>query len=122
MTVTEICLILIALCQLAIAICFIVLFLRFLPLSRSIGALTEDGQSLVHRLHGVTGELEAVVQDVRRVEERATGMVRGVIDRVEPPLHQLTAVIAGVSAGISALARLLPGAARPETPRPGPNE
>ena len=119
MTVTEICLVVIALCMLAITGGLVVLLMRLLPLARSVDALTQEGQSLVRRLHGVTGEIEAVVQDVRRVEERAMGVVRGVIDRIEPPLHQLAAVLTGVSAGIAALARLLPaGKSEPDRQEP----
>jgi uncharacterized protein YoxC len=118
MTVTEVCLIVIALSTFALAVVVATLVARMLPVARSLDALAGEGRALVQRLQGVTGEVEAMVRDARRTEERAAGFVRGVIDRIEPPLHQLASVIAGVGAAVSMLARLLPIGGRGEITRP----
>jgi hypothetical protein len=118
MTLTQVFLLVITLCVVTLTIGVMMLILRLLPLVRGLGSLTEEGRALGRRLHDVTGELETMVRDVRRVEERAAGVVRGVIDRVEPPLQQLTAVLAGVASAISAISRLLPGTGRSEIARP----
>jgi len=119
MTLTQVFLLVITLCVVTLTVGMMLLILRVLPLVRGLGALTEEGRALGRRLHDVTSELEAMVKDVRRVEERAAGVVRGVIDRVEPPLQQLTAVLSGVAAAIGAISRMLPGMGRSEIARPG---
>lgn len=120
MTITEICLIVITLCMLALTTGVVIVVVKLLPLARSLETLTGEGRALVLRLQGVTAEVEGMVRDARQVEARAAGLVRGVLDRVEPPLQQLASVIGNVSNAVTALARLLPsggrGASRPVDP------
>ena len=123
MTITEICLIVIALCTLVLTTGAVIALLKLAPLARSLDALAGECRALVQRLQEVTAEVRGMVRDARDVEARAAGLVRGVLDRVEPPLQQLGAVIGGVSTAVSALVRLLPiggrsdAVSRPAEPR-----
>jgi hypothetical protein len=118
MSATEICLIVIAACLVALTTITVVFLVRLIAIARALDTLSTEGRALVQRLHGVTGEVEGMIADARRVEERAVGLVHGTIDRLEPPLRQLTAVITGVSAAVASFARLVPGLSRTDVARP----
>lgn len=106
MLVIQICLVIITLCALAVAF---VAITRIAPLALRARQVVEQAGPAIDRMHGVLGELEAMVRDARATETRVTSVVRGIVDRLEPPLTQLAAVVAGVSAAITAVAKFLPG-------------
>lgn len=132
--VIEICLVVITLCVLAVTIGLAVAFARAVPLANKLSALSDDASTALQRMHGVLGELEAMVRDARATESRVTGAVRGIVDRLAPPITELATVIGGTAQLLANLARLVPGlgaltgltgrggAAPPRTPESGGRE
>lgn len=103
MTVTEYCLITIALFIAMNTVAMIVIVMRIVPLLNSLETLLIDAATTTKKANELTSELTHVAQDLRRTQARVTGVVSVALDQIEPPVHQAAALIAGVRAGLGAL-------------------
>ena len=101
MTVTEICLVLMAAALVALAVAGVIAVVRLLPLLRKLDGLTDSMTETTRRFDDLLEETSAIVRDAGRLERRAGDLVHTVLDSFEPTVRAVASVASGLRAALS---------------------
>lgn len=96
MTIVEIALVVIALSAAASGIALAVLVRRALPLLTDSRTLVRNANRGVDHANHILGEVEGTVAEVRGLERRVSRTLHLALDQVEPGLHGVLALVAGI--------------------------
>ena len=101
MSVTEICLVVIALSAVAVAVVAALIASRVLPLIRSYEELAEAATRTTQRLDGLIEEVHVLARDVHQVESRVSNVAKEILNVLEPSLRTVSAVVGVLRSGLS---------------------
>ena len=102
MSVTEICLVIIALSALAVAAVAALIATRVMPMIQRYQELAEAATRTTQRLDGVIEEIQVMARDTRNVQSRVGNVAKEILNLIEPSLHTVSAVVGGLRSGLSA--------------------
>lgn len=105
MTVIEICMVTIAVASAVVGVTAALLAVRLQPVLRRSETVLDNTRDLLVRLERATGDVESILRDARRVENRIARSADRILDEVEPPLRLIPALLSGVRATVAAFVR-----------------
>jgi hypothetical protein len=108
-SVTEICLIVIALAALTVAAVAAFIGARIVPLIRRFEELGEAATRTTQRLDGLVEEVHVMARDARQVQSRVGSAASEILNILEPSLHTVSAVVGGLRTGLAAFLGLRKG-------------
>ena len=103
MSLIETCLLIVAVSAAAVAVATLVALGRLLKLWASTNLLLGDLREVIGRLNTIAAELEQTTIATRDVRRRVTQTANRILDEVEPPVRQITAILSGIRVGLGAL-------------------
>ena len=103
MSVTEICLIVIALAAAGVGVVAVVVAIKMVPLIRRFEELATSATRATHRFEGVIEEVHVMVRDVRHVESRVSRAASEILNIVEPSIHTVSSVVGWLRSGLFSL-------------------
>lgn len=120
MSVTEICLIVIALAAVAVAVVAAFVATRVVPLFRRYEELAEVATQTTRRLDGLIEDVHVMARDARNVQSRVGNAAKEILNILEPSLHTVSAVVGGLRTGLRAFLGLRGMRGRDTLEGPGP--
>jgi hypothetical protein len=101
-SITEICLIVIALSALAVGVAASFVATRLMPLIRRCEELTQLATHTVQRLDAVIEDVHVMAREARNVQSRVGNVAKDILNILEPSLHTVSSVVGGLRTGLSA--------------------
>jgi predicted PurR-regulated permease PerM len=101
-SVTEICLIVIALSALAVGVAAAFVATRLMPLIQRFEELTQRATQSVQRLDGVIEDIHVMAREARTIQSRVGNVAKDILNILEPSLHTVSSVVGGLRSGLSA--------------------
>ncbi len=101
MSIVELSMFVVAIVNVALLAAVIVLAVRLTSLlSAAERLLRDEGVPLMHKMNRIAEDVGRVSGGMRELGGRFTGTAARVMDQVEPPIRQLTALVAGIRVGL----------------------
>lgn len=119
-SVTEICLIVIALSALAVGVAAAFVATRLVPLIRRFEELTQRATQSMQRLDGVIEDIHVMARDARNIQSRVGNVAKDILNILEPSLHTVSSVVGGLRSGLAAFLGLRSSRAQDSVEGPGP--
>jgi predicted PurR-regulated permease PerM len=119
-SITEICLIVIALSALAVGVAAAFVATRLLPLIRRFEELTQRATQSVQRLDGVIEDIHLMARDARNIQSRVGNVAKDLLNILEPTVHTVSSVVGGLRSGLAAFLGLRASRAQDSVEGPGP--
>ena len=103
MSVTEICLVVIALSALAVGAGAVIVATRIGPLVKRLEGLTEAATHTTRELDGLIAEVRVMTREVKTVQSRVTNVASDILNILEPSLNTVSVVVNGLRSGLTSL-------------------
>ena len=103
MTISDVCLVIIALAAIAVGASAIFIATRVIPLVQRFERLAELATQTTEHLNHVLNEIRVVVRDVHQVQSRITHVAGEVLNILEPSVNTISTVVGVLRSGLSAL-------------------
>lgn len=103
MSITEICLAIIALSALAVGAAAAIVAFRIGPLIKQFGGLVEAATRTVKELDGLVADVRVMTRDVKTVQSRVTNAASDILNILEPSLSTVNVVVNGLWSGLTSL-------------------
>jgi hypothetical protein len=101
-SVTEICLIVIALSALAVGVAAAFVATRVVPLIRRFEELSQLATHTVQRLDAVIEDIHVMAREARNVQSRVGNVAKDILNILEPSIHTVSSVVGGLRTGLAA--------------------
>ena len=103
MSVTEICLAVIALSALAVGGAAAIVAFRIGPLIKQFEDLAEAATRTTKELDGLVADMRVMTRDVKTVQSRVTNVASEILNILEPSLNTVSVVVNGLRSGLTSL-------------------
>ena len=103
MSVTEICLSIIALSVVAVAVAAAIVASRIGPLLKRYEDLAEAATQTTKELDGLIADVRVMTRDVKTVQSRVTNVASEILNILEPSLNTVSVVVNGLRSGLTSL-------------------
>jgi uncharacterized protein YoxC len=114
-TITEICLVIIALSALCVGGAAIFIATRVTPLVQRFEQLAETANQTVERLNGLIEELRTMAREVQHVQSRVTNVASEILNILQPSVKTISTVVGVLRSGLTSLLGLKGSSRRHET-------
>jgi predicted PurR-regulated permease PerM len=102
-SVTEICLAVIALSTLAVGAAAAIVAFRIGPLLKQYEELAEAATQTTKELDGLIADVRVMTRDVKNVQSRVTNVASEILNILEPSLNTVSVVVSGLRSGLTSL-------------------
>jgi hypothetical protein len=102
-SVTEICLVIIALSAVAIAAVAAILATLIGPLVKRFDELAQAATQTTRELDGLIADMRVMTRDMKTVQSRVSNVASDILNILEPSLNTVSVVVNGLRSGLSAL-------------------
>ena len=103
MTLVETCLLIVAIAASLVSVAAVIALTRLLSLWGTATLLLREMREVIGRLNTIAAEWEQTTFETRKVRRRITATANRLLDDVEPPIREFSAILSGIRVGLGAL-------------------